>query len=234
MVRSEAVLSFLFTLSTTLIISTNSFAWSAKVVSVTDGDTITVLHFGHQEKIRLYGIDCPEKAQDYGQQAKAITGALIAGRNVDVETKTVDRYGRTVGLVTVDGQSLNELIIQNGYAWVYRQYCKEHFCSDWMRLEEKARQQKKGLWAGSNIIPPWEWRHQPKESKKEVDETPTILIGDEQREGSGGGGSYRCDGRIYCSQMTSCEEATWFLKNCPGTKMDGDNDGVPCEKQWCQ
>jgi hypothetical protein len=45
--------------------------------------------------------------------------------------------------------------------------------------------------------------------------------------------SYRCDGRIYCSQMTSCAEATWFLRNCPGTKMDGDNDGIPCEQQWC-
>jgi hypothetical protein len=46
--------------------------------------------------------------------------------------------------------------------------------------------------------------------------------------------SYRCDGRTYCSQMTSCAEATWFLKNCPGTKMDGDNDGIPCERQWCK
>jgi hypothetical protein len=45
--------------------------------------------------------------------------------------------------------------------------------------------------------------------------------------------SFRCDGRTYCSQMTSCEEATYFLKNCPGTKMDGNHDGVPCEKQWC-
>jgi len=46
--------------------------------------------------------------------------------------------------------------------------------------------------------------------------------------------NYRCDGRTYCSQMTSCEEATWFLRNCPDTKMDGDNDGIPCEKQWCK
>jgi hypothetical protein len=46
--------------------------------------------------------------------------------------------------------------------------------------------------------------------------------------------SHRCDGRIYCSQMTSCEEATWFLRNCPGTKMDGNNDGIPCERQWCK
>ena len=46
-------------------------------------------------------------------------------------------------------------------------------------------------------------------------------------------GRFTCDGRIYCSQMTSCDEATYFLQNCPGTKMDGNNDGVPCEKQWC-
>ncbi len=45
---------------------------------------------------------------------------------------------------------------------------------------------------------------------------------------------FRCDGRTHCSQMTSCAEATYFLKNCPGTKMDGNNDGVPCEKQWCR
>jgi hypothetical protein len=47
------------------------------------------------------------------------------------------------------------------------------------------------------------------------------------------GSRFRCDGRVYCSQMTSCEEATWFLQNCPGVKMDGEGDGVPCEKQWC-
>lgn len=45
---------------------------------------------------------------------------------------------------------------------------------------------------------------------------------------------FKCDGRIYCSQMTSCAEATFFLQNCPGTRMDGNNDGVPCEKQWCR
>lgn len=46
--------------------------------------------------------------------------------------------------------------------------------------------------------------------------------------------SYKCDGRVHCSKMTSCEEATFFLRNCPGVKMDGNNDGVPCEMQWCK
>ncbi|MBL8470470.1 MAG: cold shock domain-containing protein [Rhodocyclaceae bacterium] len=51
---------------------------------------------------------------------------------------------------------------------------------------------------------------------------------------AGPGAGYRCDGRTLCSQMTSCEEATWFINNCPGTKMDGNHDGVPCEQQWCR
>ncbi|EIC30301.1 putative calcium-binding protein [Methylomicrobium album BG8] len=45
---------------------------------------------------------------------------------------------------------------------------------------------------------------------------------------------FTCDGRTHCSQMTSCEEATFFINNCPGTKMDGNHDGIPCERQWCQ
>ena len=227
---SHLFLLFLFSTPTAC------FAWPAKVTSISDGDTIIVLHSGHHEKIRLYGIDTPEKNQDYGQKAEEITSTLIAGRNVEVETKDVDQYGRTVGLVSVDGHSLNELLIQNGFAWVYRQYCKEHFCYDWIQLEGKARRAKKGLWAGSNIVPPWDWRHQPKEPQKDVDGTPTITTGNQAQGGNryGSGSSFRCDGRTHCSQMTSCEEATFFLKNCPNTKMDGDNDGVPCEKQWCR
>ncbi|MBV5328865.1 MAG: thermonuclease family protein, partial [Chlorobium sp.] len=79
-----------------------------------------------------------------------------------------DRYGRTVGIVLVDGQNLNELIVRNGYAWVYRQYCKESFCSSWIQAEDAARQQQKGMWSDPRIIPPWEWRHQGEQRVAEV------------------------------------------------------------------
>jgi endonuclease YncB( thermonuclease family) len=255
-----------------LAIPAPCFSWPAKVVSITDGDTIIVLHNGQRKEIRLYGIDCPEKGQSHGQQAKALTSALVAGRDVNVEHQDIDKYKRTVGLVQVDGQNLSELIIQNGYAWVYTKYCKEKFCSDWVRLEGFARQQKKGMWQDSVVIPPWEWRAAQREGKQTVTQTepPVILIGDKptvvpeeslltkigrgltpgnssggekttnkaQISSPGGEGSaskiqYRCDGRTYCSQMTSCDEAKFFLRNCPGAKMDGNNDGVPCERQWC-
>jgi|APIni6443716594_1056825.scaffolds.fasta_scaffold108900_2 micrococcal nuclease len=244
-----------------LAIPATCFSWPAKVVSVADGDTITVLHNDQRKEIRLYGIDCPEKGQDHGPQAKALTAALVAGRSVDVDQKDIDRYGGVVGLVQLDGQSLSELIIQNGYAWVYPKYCKEKFCSDWVKLEGVARQQKKGIWSSSVVVPPWEWRAAQREKNQDTPTTestpPVIIIGDKPNTGSNdywhsklgkavspssrasetvrtaNKPQYRCDGRTYCSQMTSCQEATFFLKNCPGTKMDGNNDGVPCEKQWC-
>lgn len=242
----------------TLAIPTVCFPWPVKVVSVTDGDTINVLKDNKEIKIRLYGIDCPEKNQAYGKKARDLMSALVAGRNVEIEQKGIDQYKRIVGLVKADGQSLNELIVQNGYAWVYRQYCKEKFCTDWVKLEATARQQKKGMWAESVVTPPWEWRAAQREGDDAAPpaEPPVIMIGEKpatvveesilskiekaltsgsspSNESTSNKAQYRCDGRTHCSHMTSCEEAKYFLKNCPGTKMDGDGDGVPCEKQWC-
>ena len=213
-----------------LALPSTCLSWPAKVVSVADGDTIKVLRDGRQVKVRLYGIDSPEKGQAFGQQAQGLTAALVAGRKVDVEQKDVDRYGRIVGLVTVDGQILNELVIQNGYAWVYRQHCQEKFCSDWFRSESAARQEKKGMWQDSVVVPPWEWRAAQREGKQAEPqpEPPAILIGEKPNTvpeesllskirkaltpgSSSGSGSapseaqYHCDGRTHCSQMTSCE-----------------------------
>jgi len=244
-----------------ILLPSTCLSWPAKVVSVTDGDTINVIRDNRQIEIRLYGIDTPEKKQDYGQQAKDLTSALVAGRNVEIEQKDTDQDGRVVGLVKVDGQSLNEMIIQNGYAWVYWQYCKEKFCTDWVKSEGVARQQKKGMWSSSDIVPPWEWRAAQRENKQVEPQSestpPVIIIGEKPNTGSSESllsklekavspssssnsdrsankAQFKCDGRTHCSHMTSCEEATFFLKNCPGTKMDGNNDGVPCEKQWCK
>ena len=147
-----------FCLLTILILPSLLWAWSGKVVGVADGDTITVLHNGKGERIRLYGIDTPEKRQAFGKKAKQFTARMVYGKIVEVETKDVDRYGRTVGLVYVDGQSLNEALIKNGYAWVYRRYCTEAFCDDWLKFERTARNVKMGLWDYPIPLPPWEFR----------------------------------------------------------------------------
>jgi len=133
--------------------------WSGKVIGISDGDTITALHNGKGERIRLYGIDTPEKGQAFGKKAKQFTSSMVYGKTVDIEAKDIDRYGRTVGMVYVNGESLNEALVNNGYAWVYRKYCKEVFCNDWISLESAARYGKIGLWSAPNPIPPWDFRH---------------------------------------------------------------------------
>jgi len=130
------------------------------VVKVTDGDTITVLTEDHQQvKVRLYGIDAPEKKQPFGSKCTDYLRELVGMKNVEIEEIDKDRYGRTVGLVTLpDGQVVNEKMVGAGLAWVYRQYCRKFFCSDWLKLEDDTKIAKKGLWLDKNPIAPWEWR----------------------------------------------------------------------------
>ena len=136
-----------------------ALGWQGIVVSVSDGDTITVLHNGKSVKIGLYGIDTPEERQSFGKTAKQFTSVMVYGKTVEVETKGIDPYDRFVALVNVGGKSLNEILLKNGYAWVYRRYCKEAFCEDWLNLEITARYEKIGLWSEPHPMPPWEFRY---------------------------------------------------------------------------
>jgi micrococcal nuclease len=148
------LISFLFTSYT--------HAFQGKVIRISDGDTITVLHDGNKEKIRLYGIDTPEMKQSFGKEAKAFTESMVTGKTVNVESVTTDRYGRTIGIVHVDGNSLSEEIVKSGYAWVYDRYCKKDMCDKWKQLEEVARQSKAGLWLQDDPVAPWKYRRTSK------------------------------------------------------------------------
>ena len=106
---------------------------SGKVVSVADDDTITILTQGKRQiKIRLYGIDTPENGQAFGNKAKQFTSSLVYGKKVKITVYDTDKYGRTVGVVLVNGVNVNEKIIRAGYAFQYRKYCKEWFCFGWI------------------------------------------------------------------------------------------------------
>lgn len=136
-----------------------SQALTGKVVNVADGDTITILDSNKtQHKIRFYGIDTPEKGQAFGNAARSYTSSLTAGKNAEIIAYDTDRYGRTVGIVMVNGVNVNQSLIEGGFAWQYRAYCKESFCDDWIGLEQEARSSKLGLWADPNPTAPWEWR----------------------------------------------------------------------------
>ena len=128
-------------------------AEQSKVIKISDGDTITVLSGKEQTKVRLYGIDAPEKKQDYGQKSKQFLASLIAGQVVEVEPKGKDRYKRTLGIIHHKGQDINAQMVLNGYAWAYVKYSRIY-----VDQERLAREKKLGLWQSSDPTPPWEWR----------------------------------------------------------------------------
>lgn len=162
MIRKIFIASFLF-----LLLSTSSYAWTGKVIKIADGDTITVLtNNNEQVKVRLYGIDAPEKKQEFGTKSKDFTADFCFGKEVEVETVDTDRYGRTVGRVYYNNKELNLELVKNGYAWVYSQYCKDsEYCGELKDMEKLARSDKAGLWKDSDPTPPWLFRKDSKKKK---------------------------------------------------------------------
>jgi endonuclease YncB( thermonuclease family) len=135
--------------------------FTARVVSIADGDTITVLDADNRQvKVRLYGIDCPERKQPYGNRARQATADAVMGKEVNVHPISTDRYGRTVALVAAPGREmLNSWLVKEGMAWVYPQFCKRADICDRLReLEAAARAAGKGLWADKEPVEPWGWR----------------------------------------------------------------------------
>jgi endonuclease YncB( thermonuclease family) len=127
------------------------------VVGVSDGDTIKVLVNKRMRKVRLYGVDTPEKKQAYGMKAKQFTSSLVFGKQVSVTAVDKDRYGRTVGIVTLDdGRVLNRELVRAGFAWWYSQYAPHD--RDLQELERQARREKKELWSDPHAIAPWNFR----------------------------------------------------------------------------
>lgn len=132
-----------------------------RVVSVADGDTITVLDDARQQhKIRLYGIDAPEKKQDWGQASKKYLSEMIFGKIVKVEVMDIDLYKRSVGKVYIDDKYVNLEMVRAGMAWHYVQYARKD--KDLAEAQSSARENKTGLWSIADPVPPWEFRHKKK------------------------------------------------------------------------
>ncbi len=145
-----------------LLVSSPALAYEAKVVGVTDGDTIKVLKDNRTVKIRLHGLDCPEKKQAFGTKAKQYTSEMVYGKTVEVNATDKDRYGRTVAWVYVDGQNLNLALVKAGLAWHYKRYSSDQALAE---AEVEARKGKVGLWSDPHAIPPWEFRRSKAQQK---------------------------------------------------------------------
>ena len=208
----SALVAALLSLSLTAILFAQQNNSTGKVVGITDGDTIKVLINNREEKIRLAEIDAPEKGQPYGSKAKQVLSDLAFSKTVTVRVITTDRYGRTVARVYVDDLDVNAAMVEEGAAWVYTAYSTD---SLFPQLQALAQAEKRGLWGLSEYeqVPPWEWRRGRRSS------VPTDT----------GLEKYNCDTKTYCREMTSCDEARWYLNECGLDFLDSDGDGIACE-----
>jgi endonuclease YncB( thermonuclease family) len=132
------------------------------VVGISDGDTLTLVDANKtQHRIRLDGIDAPERTQPYGQRARQSLAALAHGRSASADCPKVDRYGRAVCRVIVEGIDLGLEQIRRGYAWHYVKYAHEQRAVDrerYARAESDARLTHSGLWSFSDPVAPWDYR----------------------------------------------------------------------------
>lgn len=138
---------------------------TGKVVAIADGDTLTLLDSDKvQHKIRLHGIDAPEKAQAFGTKAKEALAEKVHEKTVRVVWKEKDQYGRIVGDVNLGDRNINIEMVHDGFAWWYRTYAPKSRLLE--QAEADARKAKRGLWRDKNPEPPWEFRKKERESRK--------------------------------------------------------------------
>ncbi len=190
---------------------TQAADFAGKVIAVLDGDTLLVLRGSKPVKVRLAGIDAPEKDQPYGIASQQSLAELVMDKQVRVVSRAVDDYGRLVANVFLGEINVNHEQVGHGMAWAYSRFDSKH---DLLALQRDAQQAGRGLWA-DEAIEPVKWRRQhPRAS------APSRSIAPD---------GAACGNKTRCSEMASCEEARHYLADCGVETMDGNGDGVPCE-----
>lgn len=191
--------------------------FDAKVLVVMDGDTVLVLRNRQKIKIRLANIDAPEKDQAFGRQARLSLFALVQRKQVRIEPQATDKYGRTVAVIWLEQQNINEEQVRRGMAWAY--FHPEH---RYVVLQQQAQLARRGLWQQARPIEPSQWRKSHIAMSNGGHTTPTkswhsLIVA-----------KMRCGQKTYCNQMISCDEAYYYLNACGLKSLDKNNDGIPC------
>ena len=139
------------------IVPAKGIGITGRVVRVADGDTISVLDANNtQHKIRFHGVDSPERDQPHGLVAHRALSSMVAGKTVGIVVIDTDQYGRTLGVVYLEGVNVNLTMVKAGHAWWYRQYAGRD--PELRAAEQDARGAQRGLWGNAAPIPPWDWR----------------------------------------------------------------------------
>ncbi len=206
--------------NTTIQVDDSSCDLTGTIVSIADGDTVTVLDSNRrQHKIRLAGIDAPELGQPFGNASKRFLSSNVAGQTVCIQGNKIDRYQRLVGKIMLNQIDINLEVVKAGLAWHYKKYQSEQSAGDrsaYSQAENSARSALLGLWSEPKPIAPWDWRKGVRPSTKPTPPPkPT--------------NSFSCGSKKFCTQMNSCSEAQFHYLQCGLSRLDGDKDGVPCE-----
>lgn len=134
---------------------------SGSIIEVYDGDTATLLTKDNLKyKVRFYGIDAPEAAQQGGIASRDVLRDKILGKEVTVLVAATDRYGRAVGKVMLGERCINQEMVAEGRAWYYKDYASDEY--EFAVAEENARRKRLGIWQSASPQPPWEWRREHK------------------------------------------------------------------------
>lgn len=151
-----------------------------QVLKVSDGDTISIQKVdngkfvGEILKIRMYGMDAPEKSQDYGPESRQALEKLVAGKTLSIEIKNKDRYSRTVAIVYANGKNVNEEMVKTGNAWWYQEYAKKD--TQFEEYQKNAMKKNLGLFSRKGYIEPWVYRKNKKENNSSVKTRTKIKI----------------------------------------------------------
>lgn len=231
-----------------LALSAQAEIFSAKVIAVMDGDTLMVLRGSHKLKVRLANIDAPEKAQPFGKQSRQSLLEMVGRKQVQIDSRAVDQYGRTIARVTVDGVDVNQAQVKLGYAWAgasWRQNRRvapaaaegkmpgdrheedvalTHTDSSCISLQNEARLAGRGLWVQDEPQAPWQWR-----KLHPVVPPPQIPHAANMQAMPVNPDDTQCGRKRRCSQMVSCEEARRYFGHCGLKSLDANGDGEPCE-----
>lgn len=155
-----AAAAALFTLGS--LQTSSAYELTGRIISIADGDTVTLLDANlRQHKIRLSGIDAPEKRQPFGNRSRLHLGTLVFGRQVTADCPKTDRYKRAVCRLEVDGIDANLAQVEAGMAWHYKAYTREQSPADrwrYAKAEDRAREARHGLWADRAPVAPWDFR----------------------------------------------------------------------------
>ena len=190
-----------------LCLASPAAALPAWLVRVVDGDTLEIRYGRERETVRIFGIDAPEQGQPGGFQAKLALAALVGVAPLDIVPVDRDRYGRLVARVEAGSRDIGLAMVRSGHAWQFTRYDDGPTLG---RAQMAAQADGRGVWADPAALPPWDWRARTR-ARASLD-----LPAD-------------CRPAPRCGRMTSCAQAVLAVTRCSAGRLDGDQDGIPCE-----